>query len=62
MGSYYGVSMGTVLGTWISLDAFMVATGHAAINYPVFHLILHITPFLAYELPHRREIVSGDVF
>ena len=26
-GVHYGVSMSTVLGTWISLDAFMVLSG-----------------------------------
>ena len=30
--------------------------------YPVFHVISHITPVWAYELPHRREIVPGAVF
>ena len=28
----------------------------------VFHAIPHKTPFLAYELPHRREIVFGALF
>ena len=33
-----------------------------ALIYSVFDVIPHITPFGAYELPPRREIVPGAVF
>ena len=33
MGEYGEVSMGTVLGTWVSLDAFMVLSGAVLTAY-----------------------------
>ena len=46
--------------------AFIAPRTHACFArveiHPVFHVIPHITPVRAYELPHRREIVSGAVF